>query len=32
MVMPSDKEYKETKQIMLGQATMNSDFEQLALY
>lgn len=32
MVMPSDKEYKATKQIKLGQAAMSSDFEELALY
>jgi len=30
MIMPSDKEYKATKQIMLGQRTMNSDFKELA--
>jgi len=30
MILPSDKEYKITKQIMLGKATMNSDFIQLA--
>jgi hypothetical protein len=30
MIMPSDKEYKETKQIMLGMATMNPDFRKLA--
>ena len=28
--MPSDKEYKATKQIMLGKATMNPDFRRLA--
>ncbi|HOD09148.1 MAG TPA: hypothetical protein PKH91_00240 [Flavobacterium sp.] len=28
--MPSDKEYKATKQIMLGKATINFDFRQLA--
>lgn len=28
--MPSDKEYKATKQIMLGKTTMNPDFRQLA--
>ena len=28
--MPSDKEYKVIKQIMLGKATMNSDFRKLA--
>lgn len=30
MIMPSDKEYKTTKQIMLGKATINSDFIELA--
>ena len=30
MIMPSDKEYKATKQIMLGKATINFDFRQLA--
>ena len=28
--MPSDKEYKTTKQIMLGQKTINPDFKELA--
>lgn len=28
--MPSDKEYKATKQIMLGKRTMNPEFRQLA--
>ena len=28
--MPSDKDYKETKQIMLGKAVMNKEFRQLA--
>lgn len=32
MVSPSDKEYKLTKQIMLGKATMNPDFLPLADY
>src|SRR5579872_5630158 len=30
MIMPSDKEYKMTKQIMLGERTMNPDFIELA--
>ncbi|PRD54691.1 hypothetical protein [Sphingobacterium gobiense] len=30
MIMPSDKEYKVTKQIMLGRATINPDFIELA--
>src|SRR5690349_13460073 len=30
MIMPSDKDYRETKQIMLGKATMKSEFRQLA--
>ncbi|MGN6164554.1 MAG: hypothetical protein ACTHOF_08435 [Flavisolibacter sp.] len=30
--MPSDKEYKATKQILLGKATMNPDFRKLADY
>ncbi|HEY5823819.1 MAG TPA: hypothetical protein VIT44_05625 [Cyclobacteriaceae bacterium] len=30
MIMPSDKEYKSTKQIMLGQKTINPDFKELA--
>jgi hypothetical protein len=30
MVVPSDKAYIETKQIMLGKAKMNSDFVELA--
>lgn len=30
MISPSDKEYKQTKQIMLGKETMNSDFRPLA--
>jgi hypothetical protein len=30
MIMPSDKEYKMTKQIMLGQRKMNPDFVELA--
>lgn len=30
MIMPSDKEYKETKQIMLGKSNMNPDFRKLA--
>ena len=30
MITPSDKEYKATKQIMLGKATINFDFRQLA--
>lgn len=30
MIMPSDKEYKVTKQIMLGKAEMNPDFRPLA--
>lgn len=30
MIMPSDKDYKETKQIMLGEKNMNSDFKLLA--
>jgi hypothetical protein len=30
MITPADKEYKLTKQIMLGQKTMNPDFVELA--
>lgn len=30
MIMPSDKEYKATKQILLGKATINPDFVDLA--
>ncbi len=30
MIMYSDKEYKATKQIMLGKSKMNSEFRQLA--
>ena len=30
MIMPSDKEYKATKQIVLGKATINHDFIELA--
>ena len=30
MIMPSDKDYKETKQIMLGKKEMNPDFKLLA--
>src|SRR5690349_5054865 len=30
MIMPSDKEYRATKQIMLGKATMNPDFIELS--
>lgn len=30
MIRPSDKEYKQTKQIMLGQHVLNSDFRPLA--
>ena len=30
MIMPSDKEYKATKQIMLGYNIMNPDFNELA--
>lgn len=30
MILPSDKEYKATKQIMLGKATMPPDFTELA--
>ena len=30
MIMPSDKEYIATKQIMLGKANMNPDFVELA--
>lgn len=30
MITPSDKEYKSTKQILLGNATMNPDFRPLA--
>jgi len=30
MIMPSDIDYKATKQIMLGRATMNPDFRELS--
>lgn len=30
MIMPSDKDYKETKQIMLGKKVMKSEFKPLA--
>lgn len=30
MILPSDKEYRVTKQIMLGNTTMNPDFVELA--
>ena len=30
MIMPSDKDYKETKQIMLGKKAMKSEFKPLA--
>lgn len=30
MIMPSDKEYKATKQIMLGKATIDPDLIELA--
>ena len=32
MIMPSDKEYKATKQILLGKSTMNPEFRKLADY
>ena len=30
--MPSDKDYKDTKQIMLGKANMLEDFRELAVW
>ncbi|MGV3632276.1 MAG: hypothetical protein ACO1O6_13790 [Bacteroidota bacterium] len=32
MLMPSDKDYKDTKQIMLGKAKMLEDFRELAVW
>lgn len=32
MIMPSDIEYKETKQIMLGKSFMNPEFDELAKF
>ncbi len=30
MIMPSDKDYKETKQIILGRRTMKPEFKPIA--
>jgi hypothetical protein len=32
MITSSDKEYKETKQIMLGNKTIDPDFKELAVW